>query len=244
MTNVTLCSAFRTATRYLHRYFEQMAALQALLTARGDSLHLVLGEGDHTDATRELLPTLTTGFDAVSAAASFPLTRAATDIVSFDHGGPDHGSVVNPVRFANMAKIWNRIWARIAQDADVVVFCEADLVWKPAMMVELIDNLKTVPAISPMIMLKRHGWPDDAFYDNWAFRRNGQHIGLTPPYFDGWDRQQPIQVEAGGSCLAMRGDLARLVTWPPEDVIVGICRQLYEQGASIWLHPGLEVTHL
>lgn len=227
---VAFCSAFRSATHYLDRYFEQVAGLRALLETRGDTLRLILGEGDHVDDTRALLPLMSCGYDA--------------EIVSYDHGGPDHGSVVNPVRFANMAKIWNRIWQRVPQDADAVVFCEADLVWQPETMLDLIDNLAHAPAVAPFIRLQRRGWPSDAFYDNWAFRRNGIHIGLRPPYFEGWDVQQPIQVDSGGSCVAMRGALARRVSWPAEDVIVGLCRQLYEQGGSLWLLPQLEVVHL
>ena len=165
-------------------------------------------------------------------------------LIRVDHGGPDHGSVVNAERFANMAKVWNRIWAAIPGDADVVLFVEADLEWHPKTMITLIDSLREYPAIAPMIMLRREGFPIDAFYDCWAFRKDGLPFNHRPPYFQGWSTDMPVLLDSAGSCIAMRADIARMVTWPAEDVIRGICRQIHELGHGVWLDPWLEVYHL
>lgn len=239
--NVCACSAFRSSTNYLTRYFVQMAGLRRGLARRGDVLRLVLGEGDHADDTRAMLPTWLGDFD--------------TTVISYDHGGPDHGSVVNLVRFANMAKMWNHIWAAIPDEADAVLFVEADLEWHPDTMLKLIDRLTEYPTMAPMCLLRRKDYPVEYFYDCWGFRKDGLPFNMLPPYFAGWPSMPtdgtrwlsaplPFLLDSAGSCLAIRGDLARMLTWPEEDVIRGVCRQIRELGHGVWLDPALEVFHL
>lgn len=230
--NVTLCSAFRNATPYVLRCMEQFARLGNLLDGR---LHLVLCEGDSSDETHAALLELT----------PIPIKYGCytADIFQHHHGGPDHGSVVNAERFANLAKVWNAIWSRIPSDSDAILFCESDLTWSPETMLALLDRLADYPAISPMVMLKREGWHPDFFYDGWAARKNGRHISPMPPYFNGWDMESPVQVDSMGSCMAIRGDLARQLTWPAEDVCVGLSRIIYEHGGAVYLDPTQKVVH-
>lgn len=226
--NVTLCSAFRNASNYIDRYFAQVDRLSNALDQRGDILHLILAEGDSADNTWQ------------------SLHRVACDgnmqLVTVNHGGPDYGSVVSTERFANLAKVCNAIWQRLPANADAVVWMESDLIWEPATVLALLDHLTHVPAVAPMVMLRREGFPADFFYDSWAFRKNGKHFGHWPPY-DDWLGEDMMQVDSAGSCLVMRGDVARAVHWPSEDVIVGLCRLINEQGGSVWLDSKLQVTH-
>lgn len=231
--NVTLCSAFRNATPYILRGMEQMARLGNLLDGH---LHLVLCEGDSSDETYAALLELT----------PLPVKYGCytADIFQHHHFGPDHGSVVNAERFANLSKVWNAIWTRIPQDADAVVFVEADLIWEPATILALLDDLAHVPAVAPMIMLEREGWPKGFFYDNWGYWRGGIQIRTMPPYFaDLTSDADLLELDSAGSCLVMRGNVARRVTWPPEDVIRGVCRQIREGGDSVWLDANLSVVH-
>lgn len=228
--NVTLCSAFRSATSYIERYCSQVGALATALLNRGDHLNCIWGEGDHTDDTPLVLRTAAPFYDA--------------EIVTVNHGGPDHGSVVNAERFANMAKVWNEIWARIPGDADAVIFVEADLVWESCTMLALLGDLQDVPCVAPKIILRREEWPANFWYDNWGYWRNGVQIGTMPPYFvDLMPDTHLLELDSAGSCLVMRGDVARGLTWPPEDVIVGICRQIRERGGSVWLDAQQKVIH-
>lgn len=227
--NVCACSSFRSSTGYLARYFDQMAGLRRSLARRGDGLYLVLAEGDHADDTRAQLPDMLWNFCAT--------------LISYDHGGPDHGSVVNAERFANLAKVWGRIWAAIPNDADAVLFVESDLIWAPATMLALIDHLREYPAMAPMVMLQREGYPPDSFFDVWAFRKGNLPFNHRPPYFSGWPSSVPVQIDTAGSCIAFRGDIACQLVWPPEDVVRGICRQVYELGGSVWLDPALAIVH-
>lgn len=230
--NVTLCSAFRNASAFIGRYFEQMAKLRDRLGERGDCLYLVLAEGDSIDATWSDLFWVTDDFDC--------------EVIRVNHGGPDYGSVVNAERFANIAKVCNAIWERIPQDAGAVIFVESDLIWEPSTMLALLDRLPKYPAVAPRIMLQREGFPDGYFYDTWAFRRNGKHFsGWLPWWDDDEDRAygEPVQLDSAGSCMAIRGDLARQLCWPAEDVLVGLCRLIYERGGSVWLDPKASVIH-
>ena len=226
--NVTLCSAFRNANTYIQRYFDQIQKLGWLLRERGDCLRLIVAEGDSTDRTAESVFWAMHHFDG--------------EIVTVNHGGPDYGSVVNAERFANIAKVCNAIWERVPQDADAVIFVESDLIWEPATMLALLDDLAHVPAVSPMVMMT-----NGAFYDVWAFRKNGWHFRHYAPYWDDdfpyVDMSRPVQLDSAGSCMAIRGPLARQLCWPAADVFVGLCRRIYELGDSVWLDPKLSVTH-
>lgn len=228
--NVTLCSAFRSSMSYLARYLNQVSGLRQALGDRDDRLNFVWGEGDHVDDTRRVLVGASVFYNA--------------EIVTVNHFGPDHGSVVNAERFANMAKVWNEIWRRIPDDADAVIFVESDLIWEPATMLALLDDLEHVPAVAPKIILQREGYHPAFWYDNWAFWRNGVQISVVPPYFaDLIGNDDLLGLDSAGSCLVMRGNVARGLCWPPEDVVRGVCRQIRERGDSIWLDAKETVIH-
>lgn len=239
--NVTLCSAFRNASSYIARYRLQMLGLAAALSKRRDKLRVIWCEGDSIDDTWHQLRHMYYSEDAECY---------SIDMFQHHHFGPDHGSVVNAERFANMAKVWTEIWRRIPDDADAVIFVESDLIWQPSTILALLDDLERVPAVAPMVLLERAGYPAKQFYDVWAFRRNGEHFTHNPPYvpltvkghtemMDG----SLEQIDSAGSCIVMRGDVARGVTWPPEDVVVGVCRQIRERGDSVWLDAKETVVH-
>lgn len=231
--NVCLCSSFRDASGYLARYFAQVDALNKALKQRGDRLRVIAGEGDSTDCTRELL-------EQHLAEADY-----LTTLVDVTHGGPKYGSIVAARRFKQLAGLWNKIWSHIPKNYSAVLFLESDLVWEADTLLALVDSLEKYPAIAPMILAPRIS--PTFFRDEWAFRKDGRHFRHAPPYFDDDSMEAPgipVQIDSAGSVLAIRGALARQLTWPEVDVIVGICRQLYEVGASVWLHPQLSVAHL
>jgi hypothetical protein len=230
--NVTLCSAFRNSMSYLQRYFDQASSLNAALLAQGHDLYLVIGEGDSTDDTQQAL---------LDYMESPDLDVVLVDVA---HGGPEYGSLVHAERFRQLAAVWNVLFGYIPPKADAVLVIESDLIWEPATMLALLDDLEHVGAVSPMVMLKREGFPPDYFYDTWAFWRNGVQIRPMPPYFDGLDDDSDLhEVDSAGSCMAMLGDVARRVTWPEEDVFRGLCRQVREGGDHIYLDTRLKVTH-
>lgn len=229
--NVTVLSCFRDAAHYVERYCEQMDGLQTALQARGDSLHLVLGYGDSVDGTGAAL------FDECS-------NRFCAHLIDVSHGGPYHGNIVHPERFQQLAGIWGRLWQHIPPEADAVVFCEGDLVWRAETLLTLVDRLDDYAAIAPMVWLTRRGYPPPFFYDVWAYRKDGAAFAQRAPFFDGWPPAAPVPIDSAGSCVAFRGEVARGLVWSEKNLIVGLCEQVYAQGGSLWLEPNVSVQHL
>jgi hypothetical protein len=225
--NVCLCSSFRNSAAYIDRYFEQVEGLGCLLAARQDRLQLILGYGDSTDNTGELL------FEAASFACGALL-------VECNHGGPWFGPVVDAQRFRQLAFVANRVWKCVPGDADAVLWVESDLIWQPATLVALINDLEAVPAVAPMVM----DGPE-SFYDVWAYRRRGRNFTKQPPYHrDLADCDEDLlTLESAGSCVAVRGRYARQLCFPEEDVFAGFCHQLRQIGGSVWLNRWAFVCH-
>ena len=227
--NIALCSAFRNSTDYLGRYFGQAHELDIALHDRGDRLQFIWGEGDSTDNTRRWLKAATYRFWA--------------KIVDCAHGGGDYGSVVAAERFKQLAHVGRCIWAAIPAAADVVVYIESDLIWEPSTIVTLIDHLQEYPAISPTIMLDREEWAKTAFYDTFAFRKDGRRFTHFPPYHSCYVPDRPFQVDSAGSCMAFRGDVAREIVFDEQTIFIGICEQIYANCGSVWVDPALSVIH-
>lgn len=224
--NITILSIFRNSVSTLERYFEQMDDLQRLLNQRGGQLHLLLGYGDSTDGTGEAL------WDEC-------VNRFDAHLMDVSHGGPHFDSVENAQRFKQLAYCGNKLLDCVPPSADVVILCESDLVWSAETMMALIDHLQTYPAIAPMLF---DAEPPDRFRDVYAFRRNGERFTNEAPYHPDLNGAV-LQVDSAGSVLAMRAELARRVNVPEADVVVGLCRQLYEQGGAVFVDPALSVVH-
>ena len=227
--NITLCSAFRNSTPYLARYFNQINDLDYALHSQGHKLQLVWGEGDSSDGTLTMLK-----------GAQF---RFRAQLVDCTHGGAEHGSVVSAERFRQLAHVGNTILQAVPEETDALLWVESDLIWHPATLLGLPNRLSVYPAVCPKILLKRAGWPAYTWYDTWAFRLDGKHFDHRRPYHPAHDGVSILRIDSGGSCMAIRGELAQKVSFPEEDVFVGLSRQLYEHGGSLWLDPTISVTH-
>lgn len=221
--NVTLCSAFRNATPTLATYFNQVNALDYELHKRGHRLSMVWGEGDSTDGTLAMLKGATFRFRA--------------RLVDCTHGGKVFESIEDTERFDQLAYVGNCIWQAIPKDADAVVYVESDLLWLPSTITALIDALTVYPAVSPMVKDSPL-----SFYDVWAYRRNGQRFTKHPPYHPDIRHGEMLKLDSAGSCMAIRGQLARKLSFPA-DCFVGFCRELYRLGGELYLDPSLTVFH-
>jgi len=232
---ICLCSSFRNSSAYIDRYTDQVIALHKALKRSRHELSVVWGEGDSTDDTRTLLEA------AYRAVAISGMGEGA--IVDCTHGGKEFGSVVNEKRFKQLAYVCNKIWKAIPADSDAVVFVESDLIWDAATMTALIKRLKEYPAVVPMVLLDREGFSDQAFYDVYAYRINGEHFTQAPPYHPHYTPEKPFRVDSAGSCMALGGALARQLKWDVE-VFPGICAQIYALGGEVFCDPKLSVVHL
>ena len=226
--NITLCSSFRNATGYLQRYLRQCDALDTLLYHAGHRLSFIWAEGDSTDSTMKALH-----------AARW---RFKSTIVDATHGGPAFESIVSVKRFAQLAYVANKVWELLPQEAAVVIWAESDLIWEPAMMVRLIERLQEVPVVGPMVF---DSPPAKTYYDVHVHRRNGQQFTKQPPYHADIAGANGglLEMDSIGSIVAMRGDVARAVWVPMEDVLVGTCRMIRELGHKIYLDTGAKCFH-
>lgn len=230
--NVTLCSAFRNSVQngHLDRYLAQVWALHGALDERGDTLYCVWGEGDSADDTRSQL-----------AGGLYAWDFALIDCT---HGGADYPSIVLGERWKQLAHVGRCIFAAIPTDAAAVIYVESDLIWDAETMVGLLDRLQDYPAISPMVLLDRKGWAANTWYDTWgAIGLNGQHFEHRPPYNAGYKDDKPFPVSSMGSCMAIRGDMARQIA-VDERVFQGISAQIWAMGGSVWIDPKLFIWHL
>lgn len=226
--NVTILSIFRNAVIYLERYFEQMDGLQASLHERGDTLHLLLGYGDSIDGTGAAL------WDECS-------NRFSAHLVDVSHGGPHYGSIEHPDRFRLLAQVGNQLLGCIPPNADVVGIVESDLIWQAETILQLLEDLEHVDAVAPMVM---DAIPADSFYDVFAFRRNGARFTKTPPFHpDLQPGSDLLEIDSAGSVLFLDADLARKARFTYDSAIVGFCKGIREQGASICVNTQTAVQH-
>lgn len=225
--NITLASIFTNSTPYLRRYFAQVVALSDALYDRGDKLTCLWGEGDSTDHTRAML-------DAMR-------WRLNSQVVDVTHGGEIFGSVERAERFRQLAGVGRKLFAALPADAEVVLYVESDLIWSPATALGLIDGVgPDVAAIAPPILLNRAHWPNDTWYDTWAFRAGGVHFTHRPPYHPWNDGRSLLELESAGSMLAIDAGYARRAAQTyDERVLMGLCEDIRKQGGRICFDPTL-----
>ena len=227
--HIALLSSFRNASAHVPRFFEQVEILWQVLMARGDHLSLIIGEGDSIDNTRDLM------------LEHWPADAMA--LIENSHGGPPMGSIVHPMRFAQLSFSGNAILRAIPGDADAVLWVESDILWGAETLLALVEDLREAAVVAPMVLASDH---PQRFYDIWAYRKDGRHFAPFPPYHPAVPEINPggaVEVDSAGTCLAIRGDVARLVTFAREDVIVGLCRQVREMGHRVIVRPDLVVVH-
>jgi hypothetical protein len=227
--NFVLASIFRNSSSYVRRYFQQARLLRdAINKLNGtNSLRLVLTEGDSTDNTYDLLDMGCSGF-------SFN-----HDLQQVNHGGAVYGSIDNAQRWRNISRVCNDTLSRILPSDQIVIYIESDIIWSPQVVLNLVRHLWTVDAVSPMCF---HA-PTGLFYDTWGYRKNGKAFAQKAPYHpDVQDILTPI--DSAGSCIVMRGDVARKARFtPPELGIVGFGQDIQAKGFKLWLDPNELVIH-
>lgn len=217
--NVVLGSAFRnsSARHQLQTYFGQVDMLKSLCAVMHWSLRLVAVEGDSVDSTRADLQTF-------ADALQVPL-----QLVVREHHGPWFGSTEAPERMAALSYVGNGILESITGEDDVLVYVESDLLWRPETFLRCIDQLRPHEAdvIAPMT------FAGAAFYDIWAFRKNGHRFGPHHPFHGELRFDSLTPVDSAGSCLVMRADVARSCRIIDNEALVGFCRDVWRKGFSV-----------
>ena len=226
--NVVVGSAFRNSDGNVGRYMKQVAALGHLNPS--DGIRVVAVEGDSTDRTWNIL-------DNVAIKQYLDVQR-----VKCEHGGPVFGSVETPERFAALSKVGNAIFDSVLEDDDVLLYVESDLVWDAPTASTLITRALArtggFDVLAPLVMA------GECLYDIWAFRKlDGERFSpFTVPAFLS-PNGSTFEVSSVGSCLAMRGEVARRCRIRNDLCLVGWCEDARANGYKIGVCPDLIVRH-
>lgn len=178
---IVLSSMFRDSFDYVGRYFEQIAALRQITDAR-----LVLAEGDSTDSTYAEVEACLSPGDA---------------LLKIDHGGRSYGSIDHGQRWDDIAIVARGICDALKEplrEADAFVWIESDLIWTPAAIGVLLDDLASVAAVAPMVFAGQ----SVRFYDTWGYRKGGVRFTAESPHHP---HIEPglTPIDSCGSCFAL-----------------------------------------
>lgn len=224
---VLVTSAFRDGESYVERYFAQIEELRRHLP-----VHLRIAEGDSTDDTY---------------AAIEGYLQDGDELYQISHGGPAYGSIDHPLRWGQIAYVWNQLFDKMSPEGPLVLV-EADLIWQPETILRLLADLDVVDAVAPLSL------KDDRFYDTWGHRGTDgiMFTGLSPyhPSFGvdlathpGAGPQGLVEINSAGSCIAMREDVYRVCRFGETDGIVGFGADIRRKGFQLFCNPTVSVTH-
>jgi hypothetical protein len=228
--NVAIGSAFRNCGPNVMRYVERVASLRNSRFTIADQVRIIAAEGDSTDDTRGLL----------AYAARYH--GVPLDFVECAHGGPEFGSTEAPERMQALSKVCNAIFDDVRPEDDALFYVESDLLWDYNTAKTLISRAFHRDAgfdvFVPMVMA------GPAFYDIWGFRTlDGTRFSSLPPFAPGLS-DGLYEIGSAGSCLAMRGEVARACRVRNDYCLVGWCEDARARGYRLALCPHLSVKQL
>jgi hypothetical protein len=222
--NVVFGSAFRNSEHSVRYY---MKRIRSYINATPEhNVRVIAVEGDSTDGTRL---ELARSRDDVSL-----------DLHTCNHGQRVFGSTEEPDRLKALSMVGNAILSGVTPQDDVLVYIESDLMWEASTINILVaaaaSRFHGFDVFAPMIMAGR------AFYDIWGFRKAGVRFGPFFPYHGLLDHSKPVdEVDSVGSCLVMRGEIARQCRILNDYCLVGLCEDIRNHGYRIGVMPSLQV---
>ena len=217
-----LASAFRDGENYVERYFAQIEELRTHFPVQ-----LRIAEGDSSDGTY---------------AAIESYLQDGDELYKIDHGGPAFGSIDTPIRWRQIAHVWNTLFDKITPDGPLILV-EADLIWQPSTMQALVDDLwhyKDCDAVAPLSIVG-----ESRFYDTWGYRgTDGRMFTSDPPYHPSLDLSlEPTEINSAGSCIAMKEHVYRECRFGDTDGIVGFGQSIRDHGFHLFCNPDVRVVH-
>jgi hypothetical protein len=216
---VALASIFQDSVPYLPRYFGQVWALRDALKKQDHRLRCIWVEGDSSDDTGALIQ-------------SVAWESGIAEAYHRSHGGPKYGSVDDINRWRQLAPVLNATLDNLQPDDDAVIYVESDLIWDTETMIRLLNRLGQYPAVGGLVY-HAAGF----FYDTYAYRQNGQRFGADFQPVD----SEPFRVDSIGSCIVMRGEVARGCRFGADTCLIG--ESLREHGYELWVDPTCRIVH-
>lgn len=218
---VVMCSMWRNdADRHLADRVEHLL-LKAESWPNTRFLWLV---ADSCDNTGELLYGLSTGYDNVT------ILEFRTDV-----DGDDASS-----RLRRLSQTANRYFENVQPSDDLIVVHESDIASPYDLLPRLITHAQN--GYCPIA-----GWPvleirpgATLFYDCWAYRRDGQRFSNHSPYHPCYRSDRPFELDSFGTLFMMDARDAKHIHMN-DRAVLDLCRQLKEQGRTLWCDPALKV---
>lgn len=255
--NIVLGSAFRNAAggqidrwtkqcRQLRDYLCTDQAYKTLGVIIGDSYGLVAPdpptrfrvvavEGDSTDFTRGQL---------VQDCRHHGLNLS---LVTCNHGQRLFGSTEESDRLKALSQVGNAILSSVNETDDYLIYVESDLIWKTYTILCLLERVarENYDIVAPLV------FAGDLFYDVFLFRGlDGNRFSPFYPYHyslvNGCQEElklNPVNVQSAGSCLVMKGEIARQCRIRNDQALLGFCEDAREKGWKIFVDPNERIEH-
>lgn len=231
--NIVLGSLFRSSAGFhINRYFRQVARLADRCATLGHTLTLRLVWGDSQDKTAEELHNCAVALMYEGGIKGF-------ELVERSHGGPVFGSTEETARLKALSYVANGFFESVGAAFDAAIYVESDLLWEPSVFTRLLDQLRPgVDIVSPLV------FAGEAFYDIWGFRAlDGERFGPFHPFHSSVRFDELTEVSSVGSCLVMRGTVARNCRIRNEYCLVGFCEDARAQGYYVYVDAQERIHH-
>jgi hypothetical protein len=230
--NVVIGSAFRNMSGWpMVNYTRQIGQLQRFLRVRGHTLEWIAVEGDSMDNTRIELQRYAMQMD-------IPLRLNVRE-----HGRPWFGSVESQDRMKALSFVGNGILELVRETDDVLVYVESDLIWNAGTVLQLIGDLQipSVDVVAPLV------FAGESFYDIWGFRgMDGERFSPAAPYHSSLAAggvETLAEISSAGSCLVMKGAVARSCRIVNDAALVGFCQDVRDHDYHIFVNPTMRINH-
>lgn len=226
--NVAVLSFFRnSAWGQAQRFMKQAAALRDTLQANGDRMRVIATHGDSSDNTEGAL---------IDSALEHEM---ALTLVRADHGGPVFGSTESAERLEALSYVGNKGLSAVLKQDDAVFYVESDLIWSPETVMSLLEHLRLGRAdvVAPLV------FAGELFYDVFVFRKNGARFSPFHPYHSELNHDGLTDVDSAGSSLVMRGEVARRCRIQNNNVLMGFCQDVWDNGFNVRVDAKLKVYH-
>jgi hypothetical protein len=124
----------------------------------------------------------------------------------------------------------------IRDDDDYCIHHESDIISPDDVVERLVASKKC-----PIAAWPTRETPREIFYDTWAYRRNGVHFDMNPPYHTCYRPDELFEVDSVGSVWMFHAEDIRSGVRCYEEACVELCRKLKEKGRRIWVNPEIKV---
>lgn len=181
--------------------------------------------GDSSDETERYLQ------DAVwvySGQAAIEVVRADTGISGSEP----------PERMLRLSRSASAGLDRVRPEDDYVIIHESDILSPPNLVERFLATGKCPVA----------GWPvlgdpsTGAFYDTWAYRKDGHKFSNSPPYHASYQPDRPFEVDGVGTVWMFHADDVRAGVRCETLAAVELCQKLRARGREIWVDPTIVVV--